>query len=65
MVLAIKKNDWLLVAQEKDEEIAKIKSILESGTADENKIIFQNHNLKEVIVQRLTNYWSRWVVPVM
>ncbi|CAH0722822.1 unnamed protein product, partial [Brenthis ino] len=45
ILLSITEADWLLSVQLQDPEITKIKNILESGEADNNKTIFNEYEL--------------------
>lgn len=61
--MAISESDWLLGVQLQDTNICKIKDILQSGEADQNKRIFNEYELLGNKVYRKTEYGRRWVVP--
>lgn len=63
VILSITEADWLLTVQVQDQELVKIKNILESGQADENKDIFDKYELLGHKVYRRTTRGRRWVVP--
>lgn len=62
-IMAITEADWLLSVQVQDPEIVKIRNILESGEADNNKDIFNDYELLGGKVYRRTSHGRRWVVP--
>ena len=59
----VSKDTWVLAVQQQDKEIARIKTILESGDIQNNKQIFNQYHLKNNRVYRLTSHGSRLFVP--
>lgn len=62
-VMLISEGDWLAKVQNEDPHIKRIREILESGLADEEKDIFNNYDLRGGKVFKLTENGRRWVVP--
>lgn len=63
VIMSITEGDWLLSVQLQDPELVKIKEILESGQADDNKDIFDKYEMLGNKVYRRTTRGRRWAVP--
>jgi hypothetical protein len=63
IVLSITEADWLLSVQLQDPELSRIRTIIESGDADNNKDVFTNYEVLGGKVYRRTSQGRRWVVP--
>lgn len=63
LIMSITEADWLLSVQIQDPALQHIRTVLESGEADDNKDVFRNYELLGGKVYRRTARGRRWVVP--
>lgn len=63
IIMSITEADWLLSVQMQDPQLVKIKEIIESGQAEENRDIFNKYEVLGGKVYRRTTQGRRWVVP--
>ncbi|CAH2228158.1 jg4831 [Pararge aegeria aegeria] len=63
IIMSITEGDWLLAVQVQDPELMKIREVLASGQAEDNKEIFNSYELLGAKVYKRTSNGRRWVVP--
>lgn len=63
IVMSITEADWLLSVQLQDPQLIKIREILETGEAHNNRDVYSKYELLGNKVYRKTSQGRRWVVP--